>query len=78
MACSQPFARKRGLSISTGEWELTEFEGEWLHFDGEVLIGSPTGGWITESGVESPEYSAVKGGLLVDNGSFTVSMVLQL
>ena len=52
-----------------GEWYLTEFEGEWLHYDQEVLIGSPTDGWITESGVESPQYSAVKGGLLVDGGT---------
>ena len=52
-----------------GEWELTEFEGEWLHYDGEMLIGSPTDGWITESGVESPGYSAVKSGLLVESGT---------
>ena len=50
------------------EWNLTEFEGEWLHLDGEVLIGSPTTGWITES-VESPQNSAVRGGLFVENGS---------
>ena len=52
-----------------GEWSLTEFEGEWLHYDGEVLIGSPTNGWVTESGIQSPQYSAVKGGMLVENGS---------
>ena len=51
------------------EWNLTEFEGEWLHLDGEVLIGSPTTGWITESGVESSQNSAVRGGLFVENGS---------
>ena len=52
-----------------GEWNLTEFSGEWLHFDEEVLIGSPTTGWTTESGIQSQQYSAVKGGLLVENGS---------
>ena len=60
---------KEVYRYQNGEWNLTDFEGEWLHFDGEVLIGSPTAGWITQSGTESPKYTAVKGGLLVENGS---------
>ena len=52
-----------------GEWNLTDFSGEWLHFDDEVMIGSPTSGWVTQSGLQSPQYSAVRGGLLVENGS---------
>ncbi len=54
---------------SQGEWIQTEQVGEWLHFDNEVMVGSPTTGWTTQSGIESPDLPAVKGGLLVENGS---------
>ena len=30
---------------SQGEWIQTELVGEWLHFDNEVMVGSPTTGW---------------------------------
>ena len=69
MDCCQSFDRKEVYRYRQGEWILTEFDGEWLHYDGEVLIGSPTNGWVTESGIQSPQYSAVKGGMLVENGS---------
>ena len=54
---------------SGSEWVKTEFVGEWLHYSDEVLVGSPTTGWTTISGQESPNWPAVRGGMLVENGS---------
>ena len=33
------------------------------------MVGSNNGGWQTSSGEQSPEYTAVRGGMLVDNGT---------
>ena len=54
---------------TSGDWVESPLTGEWLHFDNEVMAGSPTTGWATLSGSQSPAWPAVRGGMLVDNGS---------
>ena len=54
---------------SNGDWVQTNLSGDWLHFDGEIMVGSANTGWTTSDGIESPDYKAVRGGMLVDNGS---------
>ena len=52
-----------------GQWTETELSGEWLHYDGEVLVGSPNG-WVTTSGESSPEnWDGVRGGFVLDNAT---------
>ena len=60
---------KEVFHYSNSEWTETALIGEWLHYDGEVMAGSPTTGWTTISGTQSPNWPAVRGGLLVDNNS---------
>ena len=60
---------KEVYRYSGSEWLETTLIGEWLHFDGEVMAGSPTTGWTTISGLQSPTWPAVRGGLLLDNNS---------
>lgn len=56
--------------FTNGEWVESSVSGEWLHFDKEVMVASSNGVWSTISGEESPEnWTAVRGGLLVNNGS---------
>ena len=51
-------------------WTEVDLTGEWLHFDGEIMAGSPNGGWETISGLKSPDgWLASKGGHLIHNGS---------
>ena len=52
-----------------GLWVETNFSGEWLHFDGEVIVGSPNG-WKTISGNSSPDdWDGLRGGFLKNNDS---------
>ena len=60
---------KEVFRYSNSEWIETTLTGEWLHFDGEVMAGSPTTGWTTFSGLQSPNWPAVRGGLLIENNS---------
>ena len=60
---------KEVFRYSNSEWIETTLTGEWLHFDEEVMAGSPTTGWTTISGSQSPNWPAVRGGLLIDNNS---------
>ena len=60
---------KEVFRYSNSEWIETTLTGEWLHFDEEVMAGSPTTGWTTISGAQSPNWPAVRGGLLIDNNS---------
>ena len=60
---------KEVYRYSGSEWLETTLIGEWLHFDDEVMAGSPTTGWTTISGLQSPTWPAVRGGLLLDNNS---------
>ena len=60
---------KEVFRYSNSEWIETTLTGEWLHFDEEVMAGSPTTGWATISGSQSPNWPAVRGGLLIDNNS---------
>lgn len=60
---------KEVYHFSNSEWIETDLTGEWLHYDGEVMAGSPTTGWTTLSGNQSPDWPAVRGGLLIDNDS---------
>ena len=60
---------KEVYHYSNSEWIETALTGEWLHYDSEVMAGSPTTGWTTISGTQSPDWPAVRGGLLVDNNS---------
>ncbi|MGB1689376.1 MAG: ABC transporter permease, partial [Candidatus Poseidoniaceae archaeon] len=60
---------KEVYRYSNSEWIETALTGEWLHYDGEIMAGSPTTGWTTISGVQSPDWPAVRGGLLIDNNS---------
>ena len=53
-----------------GSWKEFPISGEWLHYNGQVLIGSPTTGWSTLSGQTSNQsMDAVKGGLLVEQNN---------
>ena len=60
---------KEVYHYSNSEWIETALTGEWLHYDGELMAGSPTTGWTTISGTQSPDWPAVRGGILVDNNS---------
>ena len=60
---------KEVFRYSNSEWIETTLTGEWLHFDEEVMVGSPTTGWATISGSQSPNWPAARGGLLIDNNS---------
>ena len=60
---------KEVYRYSNSQWVETDLVGDWLHYDGEVMVGSPSDGWQTLSGQQSPEYAAVRGGMLVDNGT---------
>jgi len=55
--------------FNNGVWVESSLSGEWLYFDNEVMAGSPTTGWTTLSGAQSPNWPAVRGGMLVDNDS---------
>lgn len=59
---------KEVYRYSNSQWIETDLVGDWLHYDGQVMVGSNNGGWQTSSGEQSPEYTAVRGGMLVDNG----------
>lgn len=53
-----------------GSWKEFPISGEWLHYNGQVLIGSPTTGWSTLSGqISNQSMDAVKGGLLVEQNN---------
>ena len=55
--------------FSDGQWIESNLSGEWLHYENEVMVGSPSG-WTTASGESSPEnWDGIRGGFVVDNGS---------
>ena len=57
-------------SYSNGVWTELDLTGEWLHYDNELMAGSPNTGWETESGVKSPQsWEATRGGYLFHNDS---------
>ena len=60
---------KEVYHYSNGEWVQTNLVGDWLHFDGELMVGSASTGWETLSGQQSPNFPAVRGGMLVDNNT---------
>ncbi|MFL2981282.1 MAG: FtsX-like permease family protein [Candidatus Poseidoniaceae archaeon] len=60
---------KEVYHYSNEEWIQTNLVGDWLHFDTELMVGSASTGWETVSGQQSPNYPAVRGGMLVDNGT---------
>ena len=53
---------KEVYRYSNSQWIETDLDGDWLHYDGQVMVGSNNGGWQTSSGEQSPEYTAVRGG----------------
>ena len=60
---------KEVYHYSNGDWVQTSLVGDWLHFDGELMVGSASTGWETLSGQQSPNFPAVRGGMLVDNNT---------
>ncbi len=50
-------------------WTELDLDGEWLHYDGELMVGTQSG-WVSESGLTSPDgWTGISHGLLLNGTS---------